>query len=136
MLSNYHTKQRYRQTVMFSATMPPAVEKLARSYLRLVLLISSINIKLIKGLLLLCYTMMNMTQCDDDSRSLHSYSFSVCINSCSCHLEICKPSHTATHAFTLLAIIISTSLSLSLPLSFSLSLSLSLSYPFHFYTGL
>lgn len=34
LLSNYNTKQRYRQTVMFSATMPPAVEKLARSYLR------------------------------------------------------------------------------------------------------
>jgi ATP-dependent RNA helicase DDX23/PRP28 len=27
-------KERYRQTVMFSATMPPAVEKLARKYLR------------------------------------------------------------------------------------------------------
>lgn len=31
MESSHH---RYRQTVMFTATMPPAVERLARSYLR------------------------------------------------------------------------------------------------------
>uniref|UniRef100_A0A0R3WXC2 Helicase C-terminal domain-containing protein n=1 Tax=Hydatigena taeniaeformis TaxID=6205 RepID=A0A0R3WXC2_HYDTA len=33
-LANFSTKQKYRQTVMFTATMPPAVERLARSYLR------------------------------------------------------------------------------------------------------
>lgn len=30
----YDVKKKYRQTVMFTATMPPAVERLARSYLR------------------------------------------------------------------------------------------------------
>lgn len=34
MLANFMTKHKYRQTVMFTATMPPAVERLARSYLR------------------------------------------------------------------------------------------------------
>ncbi|XP_062613168.1 probable ATP-dependent RNA helicase DDX23, partial [Saccostrea cucullata] len=34
MLQNYTSKKKYRQTVMFTATMPPAVERLARSYLR------------------------------------------------------------------------------------------------------
>lgn len=35
LLKNIHsTKHRFRQTVMFTATMPPAVERLARSYLR------------------------------------------------------------------------------------------------------
>ncbi|KAL3831667.1 hypothetical protein ACJMK2_023390 [Sinanodonta woodiana] len=34
MLENFNTKKKYRQTVMFTATMPPAVERLARSYLR------------------------------------------------------------------------------------------------------
>ncbi|KOB70418.1 DEAD box ATP-dependent RNA helicase [Operophtera brumata] len=34
LLANYNTKKKYRQTVMFTATMPPAVERLARSYLR------------------------------------------------------------------------------------------------------
>ncbi|KAM3181394.1 DEAD (Asp-Glu-Ala-Asp) box polypeptide 23 [Hymenolepis weldensis] len=34
LLANFSTKQKYRQTVMFTATMPPAVERLARSYLR------------------------------------------------------------------------------------------------------
>lgn len=33
-LANYNTKKKYRQTVMFTATMPPAVERLARTYLR------------------------------------------------------------------------------------------------------
>lgn len=33
-LANYNSKKKYRQTVMFTATMPPAVERLARSYLR------------------------------------------------------------------------------------------------------
>merc|ERR1712059_111561 len=31
---NFWTKDKYRQTVMFTATMPPAVERLARTYLR------------------------------------------------------------------------------------------------------
>jgi ATP-dependent RNA helicase DDX23/PRP28 len=31
---NFRTKDKYRQTVMFTATMPPAVERLARTYLR------------------------------------------------------------------------------------------------------
>merc|ERR1719391_1402157 len=31
---NFRTKNKYRQTVMFTATMPPAVERLARTYLR------------------------------------------------------------------------------------------------------
>lgn len=31
---NWQTKNKYRQTVMFTATMPPAVERLAKSYLR------------------------------------------------------------------------------------------------------
>merc|ERR1719489_628624 len=31
---NFKTKNKYRQTVMFSATMPPPVERLARTYLR------------------------------------------------------------------------------------------------------
>ncbi|KAM8716754.1 hypothetical protein ACLKA7_003601 [Drosophila subpalustris] len=34
LMENFHTKKKYRQTVMFTATMPPAVERLARSYLR------------------------------------------------------------------------------------------------------
>ncbi|XP_052807369.1 probable ATP-dependent RNA helicase DDX23 [Mya arenaria] len=34
MLANFNTTQKYRQTVMFTATMPPSVEKLARKYLR------------------------------------------------------------------------------------------------------
>lgn len=34
LLSNFATKHKYRQTVMFTATMPPALERLARSYLR------------------------------------------------------------------------------------------------------
>lgn len=34
MKSNFLSKQKYRQTVMFTATMPPAVERLARTYLR------------------------------------------------------------------------------------------------------
>ncbi|XP_003405802.1 probable ATP-dependent RNA helicase DDX23 [Loxodonta africana] len=35
MLANFESgKHKYRQTVMFTATMPPAVERLARSYLR------------------------------------------------------------------------------------------------------
>merc|ERR1719402_1217092 len=32
--ANWQTKNKYRQTVMFTATMPPAVERLARTYLR------------------------------------------------------------------------------------------------------
>merc|ERR1712142_1217938 len=31
---NFRTKNKFRQTVMFTATMPPAVERLARTYLR------------------------------------------------------------------------------------------------------
>lgn len=34
LMENFNTKKKYRQTVMFTATMPPAVERLARSYLR------------------------------------------------------------------------------------------------------
>ncbi|ELU15447.1 hypothetical protein CAPTEDRAFT_224580 [Capitella teleta] len=34
LLSNFMSKNKFRQTVMFTATMPPAVERLARSYLR------------------------------------------------------------------------------------------------------
>ncbi|CAN7997261.1 unnamed protein product [Ixodes pacificus] len=34
LLANFASKHKYRQTVMFTATMPPAVERLARSYLR------------------------------------------------------------------------------------------------------
>lgn len=34
LLQNFNTKHKYRQTVMFTATMPPSVERLARSYLR------------------------------------------------------------------------------------------------------
>ncbi|KAG1694147.1 putative ATP-dependent RNA helicase DDX23 [Nymphon striatum] len=34
MLENFASKNKYRQTVMFTATMPPAVERLARTYLR------------------------------------------------------------------------------------------------------
>lgn len=34
LLSNFASKKKYRQTVMFTATMPPPLEKLARSYLR------------------------------------------------------------------------------------------------------
>uniref|UniRef100_A0A7G3ARE7 Probable ATP-dependent RNA helicase DDX23 n=1 Tax=Lutzomyia longipalpis TaxID=7200 RepID=A0A7G3ARE7_LUTLO len=34
LMANFYTKKKYRQTVMFTATMPPAVERLARSYLR------------------------------------------------------------------------------------------------------
>ena len=31
---NFRLKNKFRQTVMFTATMPPAVERLARTYLR------------------------------------------------------------------------------------------------------
>ena len=34
LLANFKSKNKYRQTVMFTATMPPAVERLARTYLR------------------------------------------------------------------------------------------------------
>ncbi|XP_058449299.1 probable ATP-dependent RNA helicase DDX23, partial [Malaya genurostris] len=34
LMANFNTKKKYRQTVMFTATMPPAVERLARTYLR------------------------------------------------------------------------------------------------------
>ncbi|KAK0085235.1 hypothetical protein PV325_005525 [Microctonus aethiopoides] len=34
LLANYNTTKKYRQTVMFTATMPAAVERLARTYLR------------------------------------------------------------------------------------------------------
>lgn len=34
LMQNFYSKKKYRQTVMFTATMPPAVERLARSYLR------------------------------------------------------------------------------------------------------
>lgn len=34
MLENFNTTKKYRQTVMFTATMPPPVERLARTYLR------------------------------------------------------------------------------------------------------
>uniref|UniRef100_A0A1B0DD27 Probable ATP-dependent RNA helicase DDX23 n=2 Tax=Phlebotomus papatasi TaxID=29031 RepID=A0A1B0DD27_PHLPP len=34
LMANFYSKKKYRQTVMFTATMPPAVERLARSYLR------------------------------------------------------------------------------------------------------
>ncbi|XP_074658573.1 putative ATP-dependent RNA helicase DDX23 [Tubulanus polymorphus] len=34
MMENFHSKSKFRQTVMFTATMPPAVERLARTYLR------------------------------------------------------------------------------------------------------
>ena len=34
LLANYNTKKKYRSTMMFTATMPPAVERLARTYLR------------------------------------------------------------------------------------------------------
>ncbi|UYV66424.1 DDX23 [Cordylochernes scorpioides] len=34
LLANFASKNKYRQTVMFTATMPPPVERLARSYLR------------------------------------------------------------------------------------------------------
>ncbi|XP_028967968.1 probable ATP-dependent RNA helicase DDX23 [Galendromus occidentalis] len=34
LLANFNTSQKFRQTVMFTATMPPAVERLARTYLR------------------------------------------------------------------------------------------------------
>ncbi|CAE1242373.1 DDX23 [Acanthosepion pharaonis] len=34
MMQNFTSKKKYRQTVMFTATMPPAVERLARTYLR------------------------------------------------------------------------------------------------------
>ncbi|CDW52257.1 Helicase C and DEAD domain containing protein [Trichuris trichiura] len=34
LLANFFTKKKYRQTVMFTATMSPAVERLARNYLR------------------------------------------------------------------------------------------------------
>ncbi|GAB6030482.1 DEAD (Asp-Glu-Ala-Asp) box polypeptide 23 [Chamberlinius hualienensis] len=34
MMMNFSSKKKYRQTVMFTATMPPAVERLARTYLR------------------------------------------------------------------------------------------------------
>ena len=34
LMANLRSKNKYRQTVMFTATMPPSVEKLARTYLR------------------------------------------------------------------------------------------------------
>ncbi|XP_059174183.1 probable ATP-dependent RNA helicase DDX23 [Physella acuta] len=34
MLRNFNTKKKYRQTVMFTATMPPTIERLARTFLR------------------------------------------------------------------------------------------------------
>merc|ERR1712142_860459 len=34
LVENFRSKNKYRQTVMFTATMPPAVERLARTYLR------------------------------------------------------------------------------------------------------
>lgn len=34
LMANFNTRHKYRQTVMFTATMPPAVERLARTYLR------------------------------------------------------------------------------------------------------
>ena len=34
MADNFKSKHKYRQTVMFTATMPPVVERLARTYLR------------------------------------------------------------------------------------------------------
>lgn len=34
LMENFYTKSKFRQTVMFTATMPPAVERLARTYLR------------------------------------------------------------------------------------------------------
>lgn len=34
LMENFNTRKKYRQTVMFTATMPPAVERLARNYLR------------------------------------------------------------------------------------------------------
>lgn len=34
LLQNWQSKDKYRQTVMFTATMPPTVEKLAKTYLR------------------------------------------------------------------------------------------------------
>ncbi|XP_001602070.1 probable ATP-dependent RNA helicase DDX23 [Nasonia vitripennis] len=34
LLANYNSRKKYRQTVMFTATMPAAVERLARTYLR------------------------------------------------------------------------------------------------------
>jgi ATP-dependent RNA helicase DDX23/PRP28 len=34
LMAKFGTRDRYRQTAMFTATMPPAVERLARSYLR------------------------------------------------------------------------------------------------------
>ncbi|KAG8182290.1 hypothetical protein JTE90_011108 [Oedothorax gibbosus] len=34
LLANFQSKNKFRQTVMFTATMPPAVERLARTYLR------------------------------------------------------------------------------------------------------
>lgn len=34
LMQNFYSKKKYRQTVMFTATMPPAVERLARTYLR------------------------------------------------------------------------------------------------------
>ncbi|KAH9518403.1 DEAD (Asp-Glu-Ala-Asp) box polypeptide 23 [Bulinus truncatus] len=33
-LKNFNTKKKYRQTVMFTATMPPTIERLARTFLR------------------------------------------------------------------------------------------------------
>ncbi|XP_063698706.1 probable ATP-dependent RNA helicase DDX23 [Culicoides brevitarsis] len=34
LMANFNTRNKYRQTVMFTATMPPSVERLARTYLR------------------------------------------------------------------------------------------------------
>ncbi|XP_031617307.1 probable ATP-dependent RNA helicase DDX23 [Contarinia nasturtii] len=34
LMQNFYSKKKYRQTVMFTATMPPPVERLARTYLR------------------------------------------------------------------------------------------------------
>ncbi|OAF71085.1 hypothetical protein A3Q56_01120, partial [Intoshia linei] len=45
LLKNYNTRSKFRQTVMFTATMPPAVERMAKNYLRrpVVVQIGSIN---------------------------------------------------------------------------------------------
>ena len=34
LMENFRSKHKYRQTVMFTATMPVAVERLARTYMR------------------------------------------------------------------------------------------------------
>ena len=50
MLQNFESSQhKFRQTVMFTATMPPAVERMARAYLRrpAVVYIGSVGVLLI-----------------------------------------------------------------------------------------